>query len=116
MIELNDDDAFGAGGFVKGDDVAEAGKMVVTIDSVRKQVFEGRDGEPDQEKTCLVFADGRALTINATREGQLKKIFGSPLKVSNVKGKDITLTAEKVRSPSGGKVNSVQISEAKGAF
>ena len=116
MIELNDDDVFGGGKYIKGDDVAQAGKQIVTIESVRRDTFQGKDGKKDEEKTVLVFTDGRALTVNATRSNQLTELFGYPLRVSNVKGKDIELTAVKVNSPQGGRVNSVQIGAAKGAF
>lgn len=109
--EMTDDDVIGTGKFIKADEVAGIGVETVTIVSVFKESFE--DGS---EKECLRFQDGRALTLNATRKNQLKEAFGYPLKVSNMKGKDVELFTEKVNNPKGGKCNSVQIRAAKNAF
>jgi hypothetical protein len=116
MIELNDEDMFGGGNNIKADDVATAGKQVVTIETVGRVTYPGKDGKADETKDVLVFTDGRSLTVNATRRQQLVELFGYPLKVSNVKGKDIELTTAKVNSPTGGRVNSVMIGAHKGAF
>ena len=111
MPEMNDDDVIGQSRYYTGDEVAEAGTITVQIKAVNLETFKNDDKE--EQKQVLVFHNDRGLTLNATRKGQLKELFGDPLRVSAAKGQSIKLFAEKVNSPRGGKrVNSVQIGKA----
>jgi hypothetical protein len=112
MNELNDNDVIGAGKFIKGDDIASSGPEQVTIVGVRKDTF-----DDDETKQILMFEDGRELTLNATRSGQLESIFGRPLRVSAVKGKAVELFNEKVNQGMYKGKNSVHIrAVGKAAF
>ena len=112
MPEMNDNDVIGQSRYYTGDEVAEAGAVTVQIKSVNIETFKDLDGKEEQ-KQVLVFHNDRGLTLNATRKGQLKELFGDPLRVSAAKGQSIKLFAEKVNNPRGGKrVNSVQIGKA----
>ncbi len=111
-MELTDDDVISTGKYIKADEVAQAGTMTATIKGVRRDTFD--DGS---EKEVLHFHNGQAVTLNATRKKQLQEAFGVPLKVSNMRDKDVELFTDKVRNPKGGgMVNSVQIRAAKTAF
>ena len=113
MAEMTDDDVIGQSKYYTGDEVATEGTVKVRVKSVNTETFKDLDGKEDT-KQVLFFEDGRGLTLNATRKGQLKEIFGDPLRVSAVKGQEVELYAEKVNNPRGGKrVNSVQIRAAK---
>jgi len=113
MPEMHDDDVIGQGKYYTGDEVAEAGTVTVTIKSVNIETFKDMDGKEDQ-KQVLFFTNDRGLTLNATRKQQLKEVFGDPIRVSAANCKPVTLYAEKVNNPRGGKrVNSVQIRKAE---
>jgi len=108
---MTDEDVVIQNQYVNADELAELGPRVVTVTDVRVVDF-AKDGEAPDEKQVLVFDDDTKLTLNATRRGQLKDIIkpaDGKVKVAQLKGLQIKLTTAKVNSPSGKKVNSVQI-------
>jgi hypothetical protein len=110
-VEMGDDEVLHTGRYIKADDVAQLGERTLTIRGMRKDTF--RDGET---KAVLLFEDGSALTLNAGRTDELSKMVGAPIKVSAVKGLDVTLYPIKT-GKKGPMANSIGLKPApKGAF
>jgi len=109
-VEMSDDDVVQTSKYVKADDLAEAGERTLTVRGMRKDTF--RDGTT---KEVIVFEDGSAVTLNATRKAELAAIFGNPIKVSKVKGQDLVVAPSKTMF-AGKKVNTISLRAAADPF
>jgi hypothetical protein len=90
--ELDDDDVTSdlSGSYLNAADFDNGIGRRFTIASVDKQVYEAKNGRPEEQKRRLVFDDGRCLTLSAkTNIRLLAKWFGP--KTSAWIGKDVTV-------------------------
>ncbi len=64
------------GNYLSKKDFTDDGPQAFTIANVDRVHFDARNGRPEQDRWCLIFADDRRLTLNKTNLAILAKAFG----------------------------------------